>query len=163
MTDHAPLAKKATLSRGMLFVVVLSAIVFVLAGWLVTSTHVTTAAVSPDKSRRAEIVDRSFRFIDRNFQVRIIDDKGSRTVFRSPDEPVSGVGQEQLLWSKDGKRLLLVGKFWTREDAELAGGKSLYLLCDVASGQVRCNSDQNGNPGFGRDDLQGFDLSRLGQ
>jgi hypothetical protein len=133
-----------------------------LLGWLLTSTQVTASADSPDENYRAEVVDPSFRFIDRNFCVRIMDDKGnSRMVFRSPDEPVTGVGQERLLWSEDGNRFLLVGKFWVREGSEIADGECLYLLCDVASGKVWCNSGQQVAPGFGREELEGFDLSNL--
>jgi hypothetical protein len=130
--------------------------------WLLTLSYVSASAVSPDGTLRAEIVDRSFQFIDRNFRVRIVDGKGiARTVFRSPDESPSGVGQEQLLWSADGNRLLLVGKFWVREGAELANGKCLYLLYDIPSGQVWCNSDQRVGSGFDREQLEGFDLTSL--
>src|SRR5687768_6136278 len=68
---------------------------------------VTTAATSPDGTLRAEIVDRRLHFIDRNFRLRIIDAVGQPTVvFTSPDENSSGIGQERLLWSSDGRRLL---------------------------------------------------------
>ncbi len=82
----------------------------------------------------------------------------SRTVFTSPDEPPSGIGQERFLWSKDGTRLLLVGKrFWVRDEAKPADGECLYFLYDVPSGRVWCNSDKQGPP-FGTAELAGYDF-----
>jgi hypothetical protein len=129
-----------------------------LAFRFLTASQVTSSAASPNHRFRAEVVDRSFPSIDRNFQLRIVDGDGNwRTVFRSPDEPPSGIGQERLLWSEDSQRLLLVGKFWGRESAQLANGECLYLLYDLASGQVWCNSDQQG-PSFDPKELEGFDF-----
>ena len=163
MLDSSVPAKTLNLSWRLLLVVAFVAMGIILAGWWATSTQVTASASSPDGSYRAKVVDRSFRFIDRNFQVLIEAGAGNtRVVFRSPDEPVSGLGHEQLLWSADGRRLLLVGNFWVRDGAEIADGACLYLLCDATSGQVWCNSDQHVAPGFGREELEGFDLSVLG-
>jgi hypothetical protein len=123
---------------------------------------VTTAATSPDGTLRAEIVDRRLHFIDRNFRLRIVDAAGKATVvFTSCDESPNGIGQERLLWSSDGRRLLLVGRrFWVRGDAKLKSGESLYLLYDVPSGRVWCNSDQEGPP-FGEKELADYDFGEV--
>ena len=76
----------------------------------------------------------------------------------SPDESPTGIGSERFLWSKDSKRLLLVGKcFWVREGVQLESGEFLYFLYDVPSGQVWCNSDHRGPP-FGPNELAGYDF-----
>ena len=126
---------------------------------LITWPVVTTAATSPDGALRAEIVDRRLHFSDRNFRLRIVDAKGqAKVVFRSPDESPGGTGQERLLWSSDGRRLLLIGRrFWVRGEAKLESGESLYLLYDVPSGRVWCNADVEGTP-FGEQELAGYDF-----
>jgi hypothetical protein len=127
--------------------------------WLMSISEVTASAMSPDGRMRAEVVDRSFPRIDRNLRIRIVDDKGdAQVVFTSNDEPRSGIGQDRLLWSSDGQRLLLVGKkFWVREGVELTAGEFLYVLYDLPSGKVWCNSDHDGPP-FGLEELEGFDF-----
>ncbi len=120
----------------------------------------TISLVSPDQQLRAVLLDRPhFPSIDRNFTVRIEDAKGaSRKIFVSPDESPLGVGSERFLWSTDSRRLLLVGKrFWVRAGVQLKGGECLYLLYDISSGRVWCNSDQRGPP-FGPDELAGYDF-----
>jgi len=120
----------------------------------------TTSLLSPEQRLRAVLLDRPhFPSIDRNFVVRIEETEGvSRKVFMSPDEPPTGIGSERFLWSKDSKRLLLVGKrFWVREGVQLESGEFLYFLYDVPSGQVWCNSDQRGPP-FGPNELAGYDF-----
>jgi hypothetical protein len=120
----------------------------------------TTSLLSPDQRLRAVLLDRPhFPSIDRNFVVRIEETEGvSRKVFMSPDESPTGIGSERFLWSKDSKRLLLVGKrFWVREGVQLESGEFLYFLYDVPSGQVWCNSDRQGPP-FGPNELAGYDF-----
>ena len=135
---------------------------FWIAGWFLTRTYVSTSSVSPDGKLRADIVERSFRFIDRNFRVRIVDDQGnSRFVFRSPDETTSDVSQERLLWSSDSKQVMLVGNFFARKGAEFDDGQFLYLLYNVDTGEVWCNADQTDLPPFDEKDLEGFDLQSL--
>jgi len=120
----------------------------------------TTSLASPDQRLRAVLLDRPhFPSVDRNFRVRIEETEGvSREVFMSPDESPTGIGSERFLWSKDSKRLLLVGKcFWVREGVQLESGEFLYFLYDVPSGQVWCNSDHRGPP-FGPNELAGYDF-----
>lgn len=150
-------------TRRVVFVVVGLLIVFyAVVGGALSLSAVTTAATSPDGTLRAEIVDRRLHFIDRNFRLRIVDAKGKATVvFTSPDESPRGIGHDRLLWSSDSRRLLLIGRnFWIRGEAELKSGESLYLLYDVPSGRVWCNSDQEGPP-FGKQELAGYDFGEV--
>jgi hypothetical protein len=132
---------------------------FCMLVWAMGTSTVTTSAVSPDGQYRAELLDRKAHMIDRNFRVRVVDADGRpRIVFDSPDESPNGIGQERFLWSQDGQRLLLVGhRFWVRDGAELTNGELLYLLYDVESGAVWCNSDQQGPP-FDLAELEGYDF-----
>jgi hypothetical protein len=120
----------------------------------------TTSLLSPDNRLLAVLLDRPHSpSIDRNFEVHIEEVGGpSRKVFVSPDESPSGIGSERFLWSKDSKRVLLVGKrFWVREGVQLETGEFLYLLYDVPMHKVWCNSDHEGPP-FGADELAGYDF-----
>jgi hypothetical protein len=122
--------------------------------------EITTSLRSPDQRLRAELVDRPhFPTIDRNFSLRIVGPDGSsRRIFTSPDESPSGVGTDRFFWSTDSKGLLLIGKrFWVRDGAQLDNGEFLYLLYDVPSGKIWCNSDQRGPP-FGPNELAGYDF-----
>ena len=145
--------------RGLIVVVGLLVAFYAVVGAVLSLSTVTTAATSPDGTLRAEIVDRRVNFLDRNFRLRIVDAAGKATVvFTSPDENPRGVGHDRLLWSRDSRRLLLVGRnLWVRDEAKLKSGESLYLLYDVPSGRVWCTSDQSGPP-FGEEELAGYDF-----
>lgn len=113
-------------------------------GWCLNSAfgqHMTTSRLSPDETLRASLVERSG--IDRNFEVRLenLVDGEASTIFRSPDEG-GPFGTERLIWSKDGMKLLLVGRhFFVREDLFLDNGDQLYFLYDVPRKQGWWNSE----------------------
>jgi hypothetical protein len=139
------------------------AAVCLLAGRLSTRVlreQVTTTRLSPDELLRAVLVEYPYPgFIDRNFQVRIEEVKGaSRTIFRSPDEG-RPTGSERFLWSRDGSRLVLLGKhFYVTEGVRLQNGEFLYLLYDFPTGRLWCNADQSRAPRFGESELRGYDF-----
>lgn len=125
--------------------------------------EVTTSMPSPDGWMRAILVDRpNLPSIDRNFRVRIERVDGvAETVFTSPDEAPSGIGSERFLWSKDGTRLLLIGKrFWVRDGVKLRSGEVLYFLYDLRSEKAWCNSDcgYGGFEPFGMAELTGYNF-----
>lgn len=148
-------------TRYWIILAAVAAIVLMFGGFfaILTPQQITTSLTSPDQKLRAVLLDARFHLIDRNFAVCIEETRGtSRRIFRSPDEAPSGIGSERFIWSKDGKRLLLVGsRFWARKGVELASGEHLYLLYDAPSGKVWCNSDQVGPP-FRLDELKGYDF-----
>jgi hypothetical protein len=102
----------------------------------------TMTRLSPDETLRASLTERAFG-IDRNFQIRLencVTDE-TTTIFRSPDEG-RPYGSERLIWSKDGTKLLLVGRhFFVKEDLFLDNGDQLYFLYDVPTGRSWYNTD----------------------
>ena len=109
---------------------------------------VTVNSASPDGKWRALLIefdDRSFE-IDRNFEVLLEDAAVSppqrRVLFSSPDEG-RPIGTERVIWSKDSKHLVLIGKqFFVKSRSEAVAGDLLYLLVDVQPEKSRCNSHQ---------------------
>jgi hypothetical protein len=109
-------------------------------GW-----HPTVTRLSPDETLRASLVERGFASTDRNFQIRLEDlaRGGTERLFHSPDEG-GPFGSERLIWSKDGKWLLLVGRhFFVKEDLFLDNGDQLYFLYEVATGKAWTNAKDN--------------------
>ncbi len=101
----------------------------------------TTSRLSPDETLRASLTERLG--VGRNFHIQIEDLVSGKTttIFRSPDEG-GPYGSERLIWSKDGTKLLLVGRhFFVKEDLFLDNGDQLYFLYEVATGRFWCNAD----------------------
>jgi hypothetical protein len=102
-------------------------------------------------------------FVDRHFQVRltrywlgIIPIR--RVVYSSPDEGARG--GERVLWSRDGRHLLLVGPhLFGTPDACLSSGDMLYLLVDARTGATASNASQTGRryPRFSLHDIAVMD------
>lgn len=129
---------------------------FLLRGCLAPYGAVTLTSLSPDDTLRIRLIERGV-FIDRNIQVRLedIDSGRERVAFRSPDEG-RPAGSERIIWSADGRRFLLLGRHFIVPDrSKLPGGEQAYLMMDVRSGQVWCNSQQQSRyPGFGLEELR---------
>ncbi|MFQ5846623.1 MAG: hypothetical protein ACE5IQ_03000 [Candidatus Methylomirabilales bacterium] len=133
----------------------------VLASW--TQVYVSLSAPSPDGRVVAEVQEVP-AFAERHFVVRLTtNDRGETThykdVFRSPDEgpPES----ECLLWSTDGRYLLLLGTGFgaMRQEAYLPSGEWLYLFVDTEKDVVYYNSRQvRPERPFTVDDLKGIDF-----
>ncbi len=106
----------------------------------------TTTRLSPDETLRARLVEVSPTWsIDRNFRIDLesLIDGTTKTIFHSPDEG-RPAGSERLIWSKDGKRLLVVGRHcYVKDDLFLDNGDQLYFLHDIPSGKSWLNSDGN--------------------
>ena len=110
--------------------------------------YVSASAASPDGRVLAQIYDPGgFMAIDRNFIVRVKQEgQGGKAhytnYFRSPDEGFPPA--ERLLWSKDGRYLLLVGERASlptvRQEACLPSGECLYLLVDTQRSIVYANT-----------------------
>lgn len=141
---------------------------------LVRESRVSTAAISPDGRVVAEIFEPGgFMAIDRNFIVRLNREGRYTDYFRSPDE--GRPPAESLLWSKDGRYLLLLGTrktlYTVRNEACLSSGECLYLLVDTDKGVVYANTRDGSNARvfrnshsirnprpFSVDDLSGIDF-----
>jgi hypothetical protein len=122
---------------GVLFGTALGVVGAKLAGW-----RTTVSRLSPDETLRASLVEPEFVAFDRNFQVRLEDLREDKItiLLRSPDEG-RPYGSERLIWSKDGKWLLLVGRhFFVKEDLFLDNGDQLYFLYNLPSKQGWINS-----------------------
>ncbi len=97
-------------------------------------SETTTSRLSPDETLRARLVEYApSRGLNRQIEVQIdsLIDGTSTRIYGSPDEG-RPEGTERLIWSKDGKWLLLVGRhFFVKEDLFLDNGDQLYLLYNV--------------------------------
>ena len=127
-------------------------VVLVLAGC--DRTHVSLSSTSPNGSNQVEIVELK-RFADRNFVLRLHRGGTQTNMFYSPDEGPAGT--ERILWSKDSAWMLLIGRnFVVEEQAKLPDGQQLYLLCDINSGDMRCNASQSQHRRFAITDVAAF-------
>jgi hypothetical protein len=121
--------------------------------------HVSLSSHSPDGAIAAELYEAD-RFFDRNFRVRLTRYWAGivpirRVVYASPDEGARGC--EQLIWSKDGRHVLLIGpRFFGTQNACLSSGDVLYLLVDVQTGAVASNASQV--TGYARRECEFFNV-----
>lgn len=126
--------------------------------WGKEGTKVTMTSTSPDRRSRLEMVEITGR-MDRNFFLRLSDlGNGNTTnIFYSPDE--GNPEGERIIWSRDGSRVLLTGRYFgVGTNAILPDGQILYLLYDLKSGELKCNSSQQDLfRGFNRKDVEGID------
>ena len=115
--------------------------------------YVSVSSRSPDGTVVAEVYETGW-FVDRHFQVRLTRYwlgfiPFRRVVYISPDEGARG--GERLLWSRDGRHLLLVGPhLFGSPDACLSSGDMLYLLVDARTGATASNASRTdlGYPRF---------------
>ena len=123
---------------------------------MMRAAYVSAEAISPDATTTAELFELP-QFVDRNFQVRLKTYRwkfipSRRVVFQSPDEGAPP-GTERLIWSRDGRYLLLVGKkVFPRKRECLSTGELLYLLYDNQKGIVSSS-------GLSLADLSGIDFT----
>ncbi|WP_435010994.1 hypothetical protein P12x_002285 [Tundrisphaera lichenicola] len=121
----------------------------------------TTSRLSPDETIRARLLEGP-PHIDRNFSINLEDLARDEvvTIFRSPDEG-GPPGTERLIWSKDGTKLLLVGRhFFVKEDLFLDNGDQLYFLHDLPTGKSWCNSaEATPYPPLKADQVQGVEFT----
>jgi len=100
----------------------------------------TVSRLSPDETMLARLIEISLtQSLGRHFKVQI----QSKDIFVSPEEEEAGLpGTERLIWSKDGTKLLLVGRhFFVKDDLFLESGDQLFFLYDVLTGRGWCNSE----------------------
>jgi hypothetical protein len=106
----------------------------------------TVTRLSPDETIRARFVETSPNWgLDRNFEVRLdlMSEGRTTTIFRAPDQAQRPYGTERLIWSKDGTKILLVGRhFYVKEDLLLDNGDQLYFLYDLPTKRGWCNADE---------------------
>jgi hypothetical protein len=101
-------------------------------------------------------------FVDRHFRVRlttywlgIIPIR--QVVFKSPDEGPRG--GERLVWSRDGRYVLLLGRHLVAtDDACLASGEALYLLVDTRTKAIASNAEQTRHRRFSLQELASMDF-----
>jgi len=118
----------------------------IVVGWL-RSEQVTTCRLSPDETLRVWLVElHSNLKLDRNLAVRLENLKTQETRDLLPFSPDEGTpeGTERFVWSKDGTKILLVGRhFFVRDDMMLEGGNQAYFIHDIQVGRSWINSADN--------------------
>jgi hypothetical protein len=147
--------------RGLLLLPALLALLVGLGMASLGMPHVSVAARSPDGRVIADVYETD-RFLDRHFQVRlttfwlgIIPIR--QVVFRSPDEGPRG--GERLIWSRDGRYVLLLGRhLFATDDACLASGEALYLLVDTRTKAIASNAQQTRHRRFSLQELASRDF-----
>ena len=120
-------------------------------GLSVGRDRVTTMLLSPDEKQQAVLLERSISPIDRSFKIRLNGD----IIFWSPEEGYP-IGSERFLWSRDSSNLLLVGRHFLIAndlDVELTTGESLYLLYNVPTKQIWCNTSRVRHERFDFEDI----------
>jgi hypothetical protein len=108
----------------------------------------TVSRLSPDETILARLIEASAtRSLVRHFKVRLqalrSDSRGFDNIFRSSEGGDAGQpGTERLIWSKDGTKLLLVGRhFFVKDDLFLDNGDQAFFLYDVPTRRGWCNSE----------------------
>lgn len=98
---------------------------------------VTLEDQGPGAHHKVSLVDyQGIISLDRNFDLKV---DGS-IIYHSPDE---GPPAERVIWSQDGQRFLLLGKhLLTKDGWELKDGHQLYLMYDISSRKLWCNTSQ---------------------
>ena len=122
-----------------------------------SAPHVSSSMLSHDGKCLAEVVELWVPERDRRFEVRIsrkdLDSSQPLAIYQSPDE---GRPDERLLWSSDNRHVLLVGKYLAAGPEFVTDtGETIYLLYNVQTGEIRCNSSQL------QPRLNGFDFDDL--
>jgi hypothetical protein len=143
-----------------------AAVCFVL-GCSPPAPRVLVSRHSPDEKYLAELVESFSGGIgngDRHIEVRVsslnTSNSKSETIFKSPDV---GAQTERLLWSKDSRYLLLLGKpggLAVGPDAVTDRGEVLYLFYGLQKRELKCNETQLRTPmkSFDVTDLTGIDF-----
>lgn len=124
-----------------------------------TSRPTTVTRLSPDETVRARLVERWG--VGRNpvLQLEYLADGREVTIFRSPDAG-GPEGTERLIWSKDGTRLLLVGRhFFVKDDLFLDNGDQLFFLYHLPTGKGWCNDPESRRPPLKAEQVRGFEFT----
>ena len=113
----------------------------------IAEDRVTTCRLSPDETLRVWLVDLHIHYLDRNVSVRLerLGKQGWHemiTLLRSSPDEGRLAGTERFIWSRDGTKILLVGRhFFVRDDLMLANGDQMYFFHDLTTGRSWINSE----------------------
>jgi hypothetical protein len=117
--------------------------------------QVALVSLSPDDNWQVRLIDH-MPWVDRNITMELVDlsDHSAATIFYSPDEDYP-IGSERIVWSPDSSRFVLLGRHFTfcPESCRLPTGEIAYLLYDLRSRTLRCNSQQQTFPPFKVEEL----------
>jgi len=117
--------------------------------------QVALVSLSPDDRWQVRLVDH-IPWVDRNFVIELLDlsDHSASRLFRSPDED-SPIGSERIVWSPDSSKFVLIGRHFADcpESARLPTGEIAYILYDLKSRALRCNSRSQTLPPFQVEEL----------
>ena len=111
-----------------------------------SAKEVTTSRLSPDETSRVRLVDFRAHLLDRNFSISLERLETGTRVDLLPWSPDEGEprGTERFVWSKDGTKVLLVGRhFFVRDDLMLDNGDQAYFLHDLKADRSWINSSQD--------------------
>ena len=130
-----------------LIALVLASVITFQVGYLVglgRRPRATVLRLSPDERTRASLVevgDGTGGEREVSFRLERTSDRGEAFRLDLPGVAGGVAGTERLIWSRDGTRVVLVGRhFFGHADLMLAGGDELFLLHDVTSGRTWINS-----------------------
>jgi hypothetical protein len=154
---------------GLLFLLVLTFLAGVLLGHVnqwwsgLGSFKSTIIRLSPDETMLADLGEPQVLFNpDRYVSIRLmkLHDRKWSVIHHSGDEG-RPEGTERLIWSKDGKWLLVVGRhFFVKEDLFLDNGDQLYFLHHVPSGKSWLNSaSETQLPVLNADAIRGIEFT----
>jgi hypothetical protein len=83
------------------------------------------------------------RFIDRNFDITLLDQHTGRkeTIYRSNDQSPT-IKSERFLWSADSSKVVLLGdSYYVDPGSELPNGETVFLMYDLVLKHLFCNAD----------------------
>jgi len=113
-----------------------------LVGWW-NRQRDTLVSDSPDGVCQLIVRERA-RHIDRNFKIFLVDRKtgAERLIFTSNDQSPT-ITRERFVWDEGSSKVGLTGdRYYATPESKLGNGEIIFLVYDVASGRLWCNSDE---------------------
>jgi hypothetical protein len=114
---------------------------------------VSLGSVSKNGTHRITIIE--VRSEPRYFEVRLerLSDGFKTNIFRSAAE-ASGFGTERIVWSDDHSQFVITSRNLTVNNPSVIPLEKMYLLYDVPTGKVSCNSMDGKYPAFTERDIR---------
>ena len=127
--------------------------------------RVTTSRLSPDETLRVRLVELGPDGESRAIAIcleRLSPPPGAEVkLFDGSVDAGPLAGTERFVWSRDGSKVLLVGRhFFVRDDLMLANGDQMFFLYDFKSSQSYLNAADGGRlPHLTADQIAGIEFT----
>ena len=123
--------------------------------------RVSVSSRSPDGRVVAEVYETGWNMFDRHFAVRLTTYRLGiipirHVVFISPEEAKNS--RDRLIWSRDGRHVLMLGTTLYTKTGCLASGERLYLLVDTRTMEIASNAYVTNTRRFSSQNLAGMDF-----